>query len=92
MHNISSREGVTVARASDAVVMSADPATKHLHVSLAVGSVDATMPLKDFVSSFFNRSSTAEGMDSVTLSVAGLDGDIDYDGAADALSFGLVNA
>ena len=85
-HDDSTRAGLAVGRADNAFVVSGDSTAKKLHAALAFASIDTTMPLKDFVSAFFNRSSTAVGTDSVKLSLPGVQGDFNYDGTADTLA------
>jgi hypothetical protein len=86
LHDDSTREGFAVGRADNAFSVNANPTTKKIHAGVALANIDTTMPLKDFVSAFFNRSSTAAGTDVVTLSLPGVQGDFDYDGSADAIA------
>ena len=63
-----------------------DPAAKRITGAVAVGTVDETMPLRDFVKSFSNRPSEVSRTDVVTTHIAALEGAFDYDGASDAVA------
>ena len=47
-HSETSRAGVAIVRSDGAFTMTVDPAAKRITGAVAVGTVDETMPLRDF--------------------------------------------
>jgi hypothetical protein len=85
MHGPKAHAGVAIGQAEHAIKLSADAAARRLTASTHLSTFDETLTLTDFVEGFFNRKSQAPADDLVTISVPGLDGEYNYDGASDTL-------